>query len=194
MAKTTAPFFSLGASGQFASTMVAAKWKGIAYMRKYVVPANPKTAAQVAHRAVWTLAIAAYRDYLTDTDLRSAWRRNAATFPAVMSGFNAAVQALVGMITSDPDTSFAVSASEAVGTCTIVCQNVDDGAQGDEAGDFEVWAGLTPTGMTKVADTAIAAGDIVRIHAFTGGLTYYIKIRKDGFDRSGIFALVSATP
>lgn len=43
MAKATAPLFSLGATGAFAKTLVFDR-RG--YVRKYVIPANPKTSAQ----------------------------------------------------------------------------------------------------------------------------------------------------
>lgn len=46
MAKTTAPLLSMEASGQIGSTLVASKWKGRPYMRRYTIPANPDTAEQ----------------------------------------------------------------------------------------------------------------------------------------------------
>lgn len=50
MAKLTGPFFSLGASGAIAKTLVAFPWKGLNCLRKYVVPANPNTTAQQTQR------------------------------------------------------------------------------------------------------------------------------------------------
>jgi len=50
MAKTTAPLLSMGASGQIGETLVASKWKGRAYMRRYVTPSNPQTAEQTLTR------------------------------------------------------------------------------------------------------------------------------------------------
>ena len=46
MAKITGPLLSLGASGQIGKTLVFAKWRGVGYVRQYVVPANPQTVAQ----------------------------------------------------------------------------------------------------------------------------------------------------
>jgi len=46
MATVTAPLLSFGASGQVAKTQVYAKWKGRAYVRRHVTPANPQTAEQ----------------------------------------------------------------------------------------------------------------------------------------------------
>lgn len=54
MAKPTAPLLSFDASGQIAQSLVYSSWKGIKYVRRYVVPANPNTTAQQATRNVFT--------------------------------------------------------------------------------------------------------------------------------------------
>lgn len=46
MAKTRAPLLSWSASGAIADTQVYSRWKGRPYVRQYVIPANPNTAAQ----------------------------------------------------------------------------------------------------------------------------------------------------
>lgn len=53
MAKTVAPLLSFEAGGQIAKTQVYATWKGRPYVRRYVVPANPRTAAQTATRSAF---------------------------------------------------------------------------------------------------------------------------------------------
>lgn len=52
MAKVNGPFMSLDASGTFANTLTASKWKGRPYMRLRVTPSNPKTAGQLAVRSI----------------------------------------------------------------------------------------------------------------------------------------------
>src|SRR5574337_149397 len=52
MAKVSGPFMSLDASGTLASTITASKWKGRNYMRQRIIPANPKTDAQLTVRAI----------------------------------------------------------------------------------------------------------------------------------------------
>ena len=52
MCKITGPMHSDGASGQFGKAMVFAGWKGIAYARKYVIPANPKSGDQGDQRVI----------------------------------------------------------------------------------------------------------------------------------------------
>ena len=60
MPKTTAPLLSFGAAGQIGQSMVFSKWKGVSYVRRYVVPANPRTVKQTANRAVFSMINAAY--------------------------------------------------------------------------------------------------------------------------------------
>lgn len=52
MAKITGPFHSDDASGTFGKILTASKWKGRAYMRMRVIPANPKTAGQKSVRSI----------------------------------------------------------------------------------------------------------------------------------------------
>lgn len=60
MPKTTAPLLSFDAGGQIGKSMVFSKWKGISYVRRYVIPANPKTVKQQSNRAVFSMLNAAY--------------------------------------------------------------------------------------------------------------------------------------
>lgn len=55
MAKLTGPLLSFGADGQIGKAMVTAKWRGIAYARQYVIPANPRTTKQQANRTRFAL-------------------------------------------------------------------------------------------------------------------------------------------
>lgn len=50
MAKVTAPFLAISASGSVAKTIVAGSWRGVQYVRQHVTPANPKTTAQTEVR------------------------------------------------------------------------------------------------------------------------------------------------
>ena len=63
MAKTTAPLLSFGAGGQIAKTQVYSTWKGRPYVRRYVVPANPQTAAQQLTRSAFAFLNALWKFY-----------------------------------------------------------------------------------------------------------------------------------
>jgi len=89
MAKTQAPLLSLGARGQIAKTIVASTWKGIKTMRQYVVPANPRTTAQVAHRTLFGNVVALWKTFITAAGDNSAWNRLALQSGKPLSGFNA---------------------------------------------------------------------------------------------------------
>jgi hypothetical protein len=54
MARLTAPLLSFEGSGQIAKTQVYSKWKGIPYARRYTIPANPRSTAQVQTRTVFS--------------------------------------------------------------------------------------------------------------------------------------------
>jgi hypothetical protein len=53
MAKTTAPALSFGASGAIADTMVYGSWRGVPYVRRHVIPANPRSQAQTLTRDIF---------------------------------------------------------------------------------------------------------------------------------------------
>lgn len=54
MVKLTGPMFSLTAAGKFGKAIVYSVWKGIAYARMLVIPANPNTDAQRSFRSIMT--------------------------------------------------------------------------------------------------------------------------------------------
>ena len=54
MARVQGPLFSLAASGKLGGAVVYASWKGRAYVRELVRPANPKSDKQLSVRAMMT--------------------------------------------------------------------------------------------------------------------------------------------
>lgn len=79
MARTTAPLLSFDASGQIAKTQVYAKWRGISYVRRYVIPENPTTVPQQLTRNVFRMlnGLWVYAPQL----LRAPWGRYASGRP-----------------------------------------------------------------------------------------------------------------
>lgn len=71
MSKVTAPLLGFGASGQIGKTQVYAKWRGIAYARRHVVPANPNTTSQQATRGVFSWLSAVWK--LMDPSVQAVW-------------------------------------------------------------------------------------------------------------------------
>lgn len=91
MAKPTAPLFGFGASGQLGKSLVYASWKGLPVARRYVVPANPRTAPQQVQRGYMTAAVDAWHspgaDILFPDDV-TAWNQQGSILGR-MTGFNA---------------------------------------------------------------------------------------------------------
>lgn len=54
MARLTAPLFSLAASGTLANAITFSRWKGIAYARTRIIPANPRSAGQLDVRGIFS--------------------------------------------------------------------------------------------------------------------------------------------
>jgi hypothetical protein len=87
MVKVLGPMFSFEASGTIGSIATFSKWKGRPYVRQRVVPANPKTALQVATRAMLRFLTQAWID--VDPTPQGTWDDLAAA--AQISPFNAYV-------------------------------------------------------------------------------------------------------
>jgi hypothetical protein len=161
-------------------------------MRQYVKPSNPKTAGQMAQRDAMTAVVNAWRNYFTASAMRTAWNRMALLLADTMSGFNAFTRNAVKLIVDNPDGSMATVATATSGMKTsFTVKNLDDGATGDEAGNFEIWAGATPDGLLLIQSVAITAGVVIGTSALgTAADIRYCKIRKDSLDRSGIAAII----
>lgn len=92
MAKVTAPFLSLTASGTIGKTLTASVWKGVQYMRNRVIPKNPNSFKQQAIRALITDATQAWKTGATvgtvviDATYKAAFDSAASGF--AYSGFN----------------------------------------------------------------------------------------------------------
>lgn len=53
MAKVTAPLLSFGASGTIAGVQTYATWRGVPYVRRHVIPANPRSTPQTLTRDIF---------------------------------------------------------------------------------------------------------------------------------------------
>lgn len=95
MAKLTGPLLSMGARGQIGKVMVAGIWKGIPWMRKHVVPANPKTTDQTTQRNHMKDGMTEWHTagYTAVDD--TAWALFASTMVKVMSGVNSFIKLFV---------------------------------------------------------------------------------------------------
>lgn len=75
MVKVQGPMMSFAASGTLADTAVFSSWKGRPYVRNRVVPANPKTAAQIGVRASLAYLSRAWSNLSTAS--QNSWKDDA---------------------------------------------------------------------------------------------------------------------
>lgn len=66
MARTTSPLLSMDASGSVGNSLTFAKWKGRNYVRRWAIPANPRSAAQLSTRAALQYYTALYKANTAD--------------------------------------------------------------------------------------------------------------------------------
>ena len=192
MAIVSGPLMSLGARGKIAGALVFSAWKGLKTARQYVVPANPRSAAQLAQRSLFTAAVSFWRGFLTNAVQRTGWDKAAGLSGSPQSGFNLYQSANLTLAATDPDGSMAISAADATAdTVAITVANIDDGATGDEAGDFDVMAGSLPNDLLLIGSSAISAGVVSQDLGAPGD--YYVQLTKGGIARSGVFAVTVTT-
>lgn len=66
MARTTAPLFSLDASGTIAKALVFSKWRGRQYVRRHAIPKNPQSPSQVGIRTGLKFLTQSYKEWQDD--------------------------------------------------------------------------------------------------------------------------------
>jgi hypothetical protein len=184
MAKVTGPLLSLGARGKFGGALVFGIWKGIPTVRQYVTPANPQTAGQTSQRNAFSASVSAYRNYATDSDVRSAWSRLAGLKPMPQSGFNAFTGEITPVAKDDADASIVSAVADDLNTnFQLTMVNLDDGATGDEAGNFIIRGGTAADDLADLSTTStIAAGELtIDLNATMGAVAtdvVYVEVLK----------------
>jgi len=176
VAKTKAPLFGFGASGQLGKALVFGTWKGIDVAREYVVPTNPKSSGQSTQRGKMTSAVAEWHDtanILSAAD-KAAWGRFAGVQRTPRSGFNQFCKSLI-----DASIDYSAAFEHMFGITNITLTHnafradIDDSASGTltvtiHVGNSKTYFPVTATdaqvgGLTSFAafDTTFAAGETV---------------------------------
>ena len=86
MAKVKGPLFSMDARGQIGKALVYAGWKGIAWVREWFIPQNPRDPLQVKVRAIWSLGVMRYQTIGAIN--KATWEVGAERKGKAQSGFN----------------------------------------------------------------------------------------------------------
>ena len=163
MAKVRAPLLSMEARNQIGKQLVYFPWKGIDAVRSYVVPANPKTAGQVAQRNKMSLVVEqiqilrVHPDYPLGDDDYSGYRGLAAVYATPMTWFNAMTKSVIDSLLADKRP-----------VLTTMNQQLTPGAGklypsqrfwGSEAQNCRLAYGTSPTALINLADAEEGTGE-----------------------------------
>jgi len=165
MAKVKGPLLSLGASGTIGKVQTYGKWRGVPTVRSHVIPANPKSTAQVLTRDIFKALNVRWKQ--GGPILRAPWNRFATGQKFL--GINAYLGKNINLTRGDADMDNYIGSPGAKGglaPLTLVLTTVAAG--GIEA---VVTAPAAPTGWTLTAAQVTAlkdqapeavAGDVVQ--------------------------------
>lgn len=187
MARTTAPLLSFDARGQLAKTMVYSSWKGIPYVRRHVIPANPRTTAQQTVRKTFALLREMWK--LGPAQLYDTWNSFAQGRP--FTGMNKLVGENVRVLNGETDmNNFIGSPGSKGGLPPVSFVAVAGGAPGEI--DVTFVNATPPSGWTLVSNVTLWFKDQPPDGIFVGpiaahteagpGLTYTITGLDTGDD------------
>lgn len=209
MAKLRGPLFSLKASGAIAKALVYFGWKGLNVARSYVVPSNPKTAAQTTHRGYLTAAVAKVHvaqarasDELSDVD-QIAYSALGNTRKTPRTWFNEICKMWLDVMVAD-DTPCIYSGVNFVSkTAANFSINLFLNEEtGSDLADGKFYYGTSATNLIHSKAADVVAGVAVQLigedlSAFlTAGVKYYVQFRPDTADpcegaNSGIYSFTA---
>lgn len=192
MAKVKGPLFSLSAAGQLAKTLVYGDWKGIDWVRQYVVPANPKSDDQQEQRGFFTDAVDAWHtDGYTLVDV-AAWNLYALANKLVLSGFNMFVKLKVLAEVAGKTWIKLVDITietPAATTCDVTVAT-------DQDNTLSLYYGTSKTSMlTEVEGSYLDPDTTFAITGLTKEVLYYFYIKTTiatGSERTGIYSFKTA--
>jgi len=152
MAKVSAPFLSLGASGTIGDTLVAATWKGQKYMRQHVTPANPKSPTQIERRDLMKACTIFWRTHIATPALITGWNTAAKLRGLPHSGFNVFTRnALTGIALSGVSAGSVTIYMLQEGVSYFDCYSILSPSSDPLAGTYTLFYGPTPTSLLSVA-------------------------------------------
>lgn len=115
MAIVSGPLLSMSAAGQIAKTQVYATWKGRPYVRRLVIPSNPRSADQTLTRNTFTWLNNVWR--LAPANFQDPWTEYARGL--VMTNRNAFIKRNNGVLRSEVDLALMTLSPGAKGGITV---------------------------------------------------------------------------
>ena len=186
--KLTAPLLSFSATGTIADSITYSRRGGHDIVMKKPAHHTTPSPDQVAVRGRFSKGADFYINHIASPSEYDGWRRVGTYKHGRETGHNACLSSIAKVMQVDPNASMAVSVQLTVGNeVEWTLQNVSHFEEGDEAGDFRIYAGEFPTTLTFLETATIIGGKITSSDIGDSPSTGYMVIVKDGVFRSGIF-------
>lgn len=167
MAKVSAPFLSLDASGTVASTLTASKWKGRNYMRLRIIPANPRTSGQQDVRSI--LGVLAKAAHAVLTSFVDTMHVGSAFFVAARDGAPSG-QSWISWLQKIMYPLAAANRTAYVALSGTIKGYYDASAEGIGLGDYIDVAGVTHTPGEQLYELAYFAVNYLAYSGFASGI------------------------
>ena len=200
MAKVNAPLFSFNASGKLANSLVYFGWKGLDVVRSYVVPSNPRSAAQTTQRGYLAAAVdvihtaqALAADALVALDA-AAYALFGSTYASPRTWFNQIVKNYVDVSVAGNTPGVFYDAQ--IDTSTPDQIDLDIDSEEATLGTAKCFYGTSKTALiNSVACTGVAPNYLATIPGTVAGTKYFFQVRVDSGQagegaKSGIYYAV----
>jgi hypothetical protein len=171
MSRVTAPLLSFDGRGQIAKTQVYASWRGIPYVRRYTVPANPRSTDQTLTRTAFSF-------------LNNVWKLAPADFIAPWTEASKGQQFFNRNLWLSKNTSMLRTASDLTGLI------MSPGAKGGIASPVTVtpgndqltFAGVTPAPLPSGWSIVKMVGVAIKQQDPQAGTDFEINVVSDATD------------
>jgi len=209
MAILKAPLMSLGASGALGKALVFFGWKGLDVVREYVVPSNPKTAAQVTQRGYLTEVVTAIHTAQAlatnplDEDDTSAYALLGSKAATPMTWFNMVVKQWIDvLIAAKVPCIYSNGTISSKTAGSFSCLMTLNEKTGSTLAAATFYFGTSKSALIHSSAATVVAGVSVGLTAenlaafLTAGTKYYMQCKADAADgcegaNSGIYTFVA---
>ena len=165
MPKLQTPLLSFGASGQINKTIVCYTLRGQNVARSYVIPTNPRTAAQTTQRDKVTNAVTFWQRAITDMRVRESWANLLSRDFEPMAGYNKCTQQILHELSTQTDPLFCTRVTVTIPGAPFMrayFASAGPSPVPSEGGPFECFIGPTISTLVYVAQLALQPGNYVQ--------------------------------
>lgn len=158
MAKWISPLFT-DIRNKLGDSVVFSSWKGRPYFRAYVIPANPQTNKQQAHRDVLRKLVERFLQVIATDDQKAAW--NKASLSLLISGYNlfckygrkTKISCVPGTLTKEIDVTYTLGMAAAKASLLLFDTSLETWSDNTPPGGLEAGADKEVTVTCPLAET-----------------------------------------